>query len=125
MNEIRVRGLDEGPFKAAVLEAVSRIPSGHVADFADIAEAIGYSRDAAPLVSWVIEGEIQDAPWHRVVGTDGSLPAKRGVHPIVHASLLGDEGVEVLAGPRVDLTRYRSKPSSIGIRFRGPIASSR
>ena len=124
MNELRVRGLDEGPFQAAVLDVVARIPAGHVADFGDIAEAIGYTRDAAPLVSWVIDGTSADVPWYRVTKIDGSLPARSDVHPLEQASLLGNEGVEVQPGPKVDLGRYRFKPES-GRRYRGPIPSSR
>lgn len=123
MNEIRVRGLDEGPFKAAVLDVVSRIPAGRVADFGDIAEALGYSREAAPLVGWVIDGASADVPWHRVTRPDGSLPVRSDVHPLEQASLLGNEGVDVEPGPKVDLTRYRIKPT--GSRFRGPIPSDR
>lgn len=123
MNEIRVRGLDEGPFKAAVLDVVSRIPAGHVADFGDIAEALGYNREAAPLVGWVIEGASADVPWHRVTKPDGELPVRSDVHPLEQASLLGNEGIEVEPGPRVDLDKYRFRPTVS--RYRGPIHSSR
>lgn len=124
MNEIRARGLDEGPFKAAVLGVIAQIPAGKVADQADIAESLGYPRDAVPLVGWVIAGTSDPSvPWHRVICEDGSLPELPGRAVAEQVQLLGSEGVELEDGPRVDIDTYRWKPEPRP--FRGPIASYR
>lgn len=125
MNEIRLRELDEGPFKASVLEAVSLIPVGQVASYEDLAEAIGYPRDAGILVGWVIESvDDEDLPLHRVVRPDGTLPNRTKSHPIQQADMLGMEGIEILEGPRINLDLYRWHPM-LQIRSRGPIYSTR
>jgi methylated-DNA-protein-cysteine methyltransferase-like protein len=123
MNQLRARGLDEGPFKAAVLDVVSQIPAGKVAEIGAIAESLGYPRNASPLVGWVIQAANSDVPWHRVTTPDGTLPERPGKHPIEQAALLGNEGIDVLPGPKVDLERYGWKPEPS--RFRGPIVSYR
>lgn len=121
MNELRVRGLDEGPFRAAVLDAVTRIPKGRVADVGDIAESIGYPREAEVLVGWALEAPVPDVPWHRVLLADGSL-SRNDLRAQEQADLLSSEGVDLLPGPKVDLSRYRLKPV---VPRRGPIPSSR
>lgn len=124
MSEIRVRGLDEGPFKAAVLRAVSQIPPGRVASWDDIAESLGYPTEAGRLVGWVVAGAPGgEVPWHRVVRPDGTLP-RRTRHTAEQAGMLESEGVEVLPGPRVDPERYGWKPA-LAVRHRGPIVSAR
>lgn len=122
MNELRVRGLDEGPFRAAVLDAVTRIPKGRVADVGDIAESIGYPREAEILVGWALEAPVPDVPWHRVLLPDGSLPHEDS-RAQEQAELLSSEGIDLLPGPKVDLNRYRLKP--VNPRLRGPIPSFR
>ncbi|MFN2609929.1 MAG: MGMT family protein [Actinomycetota bacterium] len=123
MNQLRARGLDEGPFRAAVFDVVSQIPAGKVADIGAIAESLGYPPDASRLVGWVIQSASPDVPWHRVTDNDGALPQRPGRHPIEQAALLGNEGIDVLPGPKVDLDRYGWKPEPS--RFRGPIVSFR
>lgn len=123
MNMLRERSLGEGPFKAAVLDTVAQIPEGRVASFEDIASALGYPEDAGTLVRWVVGSSSADAvPWHRVVEPDGSLPIRLDVPPVMQASKLADEGVEVKPDVRIDLDRYRC---SITPRFRGPVHSRR
>lgn len=127
MNELRVRGLSEGPFQAAVLDVVAQIPAGRVTEYGDIAEYMGYGRDASALVGWVIRGSAASGtltvPWHRVICEDGKLPEIPNKAPIEQALLLGNEGIDVLPGPRVELETYRWKPKPGSMR--GPIESQR
>jgi methylated-DNA-protein-cysteine methyltransferase related protein len=123
MNMLRQRSLDEGPFKAAVLDTVAQIPAGKVASFEDIASALGYPEDAGTLVRWVVGSpSAGEVPWHRVVEPDGSLPIRLDAAPVMQASRLAEEGVEVEPDVRIDLDRYRYE---ITPRFRGPVVSQR
>ena len=82
--------------KAPVLEQVSRIPSGCVVTYGDIAKHIGVT---ARTVGWVMaslsEEEMTRYPWHRVVGAGGTIPAlKYGFRGQVQINLLKNEGLE-------------------------------
>lgn len=51
-----------------ILEAVRRIPAGHVSTYGDVSP--GAPRQAGKILSMVLE---PDLPWWRVVRADGSL----------------------------------------------------
>lgn len=121
--EIKVRRLDEGPFKASVRKMIRAVPPGRVITPESIAVSLGYSEAAADLVSFVVDADDADTPWHRVVTSDGTLPGRKGGHVIEQANLLALEGVDILPGPRVDLqsVAFEFEASST----RGPLVSRR
>ncbi|MGB9376007.1 MAG: MGMT family protein [Mycobacteriales bacterium] len=93
-------------FARRVLDVVDRIPSGSVLSYGDIAELVveAGSRRAAPRAVGAVMARFGgEVPWHRVVYSDGRLPAG---HEARAARLLRAEGVPVRGG-RVDLPRTR------------------
>lgn len=115
-------------FSEKVYDAVTRIPSGRVATYGQIAEIIGCPGGAravgnalhvnpyAPRDEYSSEGPLVGhdvVPCHRVVAADGSLAAHFGCGgPSVQYARLQAEGVafcvmdnSVSAVPRVDLAR--------------------
>lgn len=81
-----------------ILEAVRRIPPGHVSTYGDVSP--GAPRQAGKVLSMASE---QDLPWWRVVRADGSL--SQGER---QRSLLLQEGVPFRAGrKRVDILTAR------------------
>ena len=86
----------------AVLQVVEQIPSGRVATYGDIAEAVG--RGGPRQVGQVMALHGGAVPWWRVVRADGS-PA-RG-HELEALDLLAAEGTP-LRGSRVVLTGARA-----------------
>jgi alkylated DNA nucleotide flippase Atl1 len=84
-----------------VLEAVERIPYGHVLAYADVAEWMG--EGSARGVGAVMARWGGGVAWHRVVRSDGT-PA-----PHIRArqlALLREEGVPI-HGERVQMSRAR------------------
>ena len=96
--------------KDPVLEQVSRIPSGCVVTYGDIANHLGI---VARTVGWVMAGlseeEMTRYPWHRVVGAGGTIPAlKYGFRGQVQINLLKDEGLEFTESLKIkDFARFR------------------
>src|SRR3712207_4459422 len=93
-------------FREAVLDVVRRIPRGCVSTYSDVARLAGKPRNARQ-VGWAL-ASISDedgVPWWRVIQKAGTLPEHRN-GPNHQADLLRAEGVTVLPGYRVDLTRY-------------------
>lgn len=53
----------------AVRSLVAAIPSGKVATYGDIADAVGLS--SPRVVGWVMRTDSSDLPWHRVIRASG------------------------------------------------------
>ena len=90
-----------------ILDQVASVPAGFVATYGDIAARSG---SRSPRLAGRVLAELSDetTPWHRIVRADGTpAPQLRAEQ----ARLLSDEGVEVVGG-RIDLRRYRWRPSS-------------
>lgn len=61
------------PFAEEVLDLVERIPPGRVMSYGDVAAALGSG--GARAVGTVMARFGSGVPWHRVLRSDGSLPA--------------------------------------------------
>lgn len=85
-----------------VLATIDSIPRGRVASYGQVAEEAGLPRSAR-FVGSVLKRFINDdeVPWHRVLGSDGSIRVPGGTARD-QARLLRAEGVTVKKG-RVDL----------------------
>jgi methylated-DNA-protein-cysteine methyltransferase-like protein len=90
-----------------IYEAARAIPRGRVATYGDLARAAG-APGAAREVGWAMSGlpPDTDVPWWRVVNRHGGISLRAGGMEL-QAELLREEGVELLPGDRVDLSRYR------------------
>ena len=92
-----------------VYEAVKLIPEGSVATYGQVAEAIGNKR-LSRVVGYALHVNPEPGiiPCHRVVRKDGALsPAFAFGGAGRQAELLRAEGVVLLDGERVDMTRCR------------------
>lgn len=88
-------------FAESVLDAVARIPRGHVLSYGDVAEYVG--RGGPRAVGTVLARWGGGVPWHRVVTSDGR---PNPAHPDEAARLLRGERVP-FRGERVDMRRAR------------------
>lgn len=95
-----------------IYAVVRRIPKGRIATYGQIAEVAGlanHARQVGYALSSV--GQRDDVPWQRVVNARGEVSLRSGGGwDEIQRSLLEDEGVEIDARGRIDLTRYRWKP---------------
>lgn len=85
---------------------VSRIPSGQVATYGQIARLVG--RCTARMVGYAMAGLPQDTdiPWHRVINAKGQISIRFGEGASIQRQRLEAEGVEFDSQSRVDLSRY-------------------
>lgn len=84
-------------FHDRVFAVVCRIPTGFVATYGDIAEALG-ARSVARQVGFALAAlppRRKDVPWHRVVGAGGRLTLDSAGR---QARLLAKEGVRLARG---------------------------
>jgi methylated-DNA-protein-cysteine methyltransferase related protein len=99
---------------------VRRIPRGRIATYGQIAELAGLEGHARQ-VGYALHNlpARSDVPWHRVVNARGEIsPRTAGDSHELQRMLLEAEGIEFDLRGRVDLTRYRWKRRSSGVRSR-------
>jgi methylated-DNA-protein-cysteine methyltransferase-like protein len=97
-----------------IYAVVKRIPRGRVATYGQVAELAGLAGHARQ-VGYALHALPEDnrVPWQRVVNARGEVSAR--VEPFmenVQRSMLEEEGVEFGLGDRLDLGRYRWRPTS-------------
>ena len=99
--------ISDSPAKR-IYEAVKKIPYGHVATYAQIAELAGDRKMARAVGNALHKNPDPDGiPCFRVVNSKGELSGEFAFGGIgVQAKLLRAEGIEVKDG-RVDLTRFQ------------------
>jgi methylated-DNA-protein-cysteine methyltransferase related protein len=99
-----------------IYAVVSRIPSGHVATYGQVASLAGLPRRAR-LVGHALRvvPEGIDIPWHRVVNAQGKISLRGDAlgHEDLQAALLRREGVR-FTGAAISLARYRWQPDGKG-----------
>ena len=89
-----------------IYEAVKKIPKGHVATYAQIAEMAGDRKMARAVGNALHKNPDPDnIPCFRVVNSKGELSGNFAFGEGVQEKLLKEDGVEVING-RVDLSRY-------------------
>ncbi len=92
-----------------VRERVRQIPSGQVMSYGQVGDAVGCSaREAGWAMNQIADED--EAPWQRVVGSDGYLRiAKRSAAWAERQrALLEAEGVTFKANDCVDMAKHRS-----------------
>jgi methylated-DNA-protein-cysteine methyltransferase-like protein len=97
-----------------IYAAIRRIPAGQVATYGQIAEVAGLPKQPR-LVGYALFQQQVDAdlPWHRVVNAKGEIsysPARRNADQLQRV-LLEAEGVVFNERGRIDLSKYRWKPT--------------
>ncbi len=100
-----------GGFTDRVVAVILEIPEGRVATYGQIADLSGYPR-APRQVAGVLKrysGKL-DLPWHRVINSKGIISIKDVTGRAEQMQRLMDEGVEVDAEGRVDLSVYGWRP---------------
>ena len=95
------------PFFSRVYQLVSRIPSGRVATYGDLAWMLGLPQGAR-VVGWAMRYCPEGYPWHRVVNAQGRLRTSERLPDgkLLQQALLEEEGVIFAAPGRIDLERY-------------------
>ena len=94
-----------------IWETIQDIPSGCVANYAQIAEISGIPRGARQ-VGYALRHtpKNMELPWHRVITSSGKIAFDAGSrHFRLQRDRLRDEGVTVIDG-RVDMKKYRWQP---------------
>ncbi len=96
--------------KEKVLNQVSSIPSGMVVTYGDIAN---HTNLIARTVGWIMasltDKEMELVPWHRVVGSNGTIPAlKYGFRGNIQIEMLKDEQIEFTKSLKIkNYTKHR------------------
>lgn len=99
-----------GPgFHAQVHGLVRKIPTGFVASYGDVAQALG-RRSVARHVGWALASlpDGSDVPWWRVVDGRGRLSRPGSAVATRQAELLRSEGVEIERGEVVGFAGCRA-----------------
>ena len=93
-------------FSERVIKIIKAIPLGKVASYVRIAEIAGNPRGARQVSRLLhSSSEKHDLPWHRVIGSGGTISLK-GEGAIIQRGLLESEGVEFGLSGRVDMKEY-------------------
>jgi len=107
--------VDDETLVKLVRERVLQIPSGQVMSYGQVGDEVGCSaREAGWAMNQIADED--EAPWQRVVGSDGYLRiAKRSAAWAQRQrGLLEAEGVAFKANDCVDMARHRSGAGSSG-----------
>lgn len=96
----------ESAFFQNVYQVVSRIPSGKVVSYGQIAAFLGKPRSGR-TVGWAMHGSPQGIPWHRVIMKSGKLPLEGTCFGYTNQrELLTKEGVTFLQNGYVDIKSH-------------------
>ena len=99
----------QNKFYKAIWETVSRIASGHVMAYGEVARVSGYPRHAR-MVSKAMSRSAEPLPWYRVVRSDRTLAFETGSEPYnKQRSLLEKEGVQIIDGKVIPLDSDEDK----------------
>jgi methylated-DNA-protein-cysteine methyltransferase-like protein len=95
-------------FFERVYRLVQQVPPGKVTSYGAIARMLGYAH-AARTVGWALHSlaDGTDVPWHRVINSQGHIPAKGREKSAQHQrALLEAEGVQLDEHGAVDWDRF-------------------
>ena len=95
-------------FFEQVYRLVRQVPPGKVTSYGAIARMLGHPH-AARTVGWAMRGlpEGSDVPWHRVINSQGRIPASgREQSADLQRALLEDEGIDFDERGAVDWERH-------------------
>lgn len=97
-------------FKQQVISVVTKIPSGRVVSYGQVAVVCGSPR-ASRQVGWALrtlDGDNQ-IPWWRVINNGGYISIKGNeiATPLLQKNFLESEGVSVSQDFKIDIEKYR------------------
>ena len=96
-------------FDKAIWQTVSRIASGQVMSYGEVARAAGYPRHAR-MVSKAMSRSAESLPWYRVVRSDRTLAFEVGSKSYnKQRGLLENEGVQFIDGKVVPVDSDEDK----------------
>lgn len=99
----------QNKFDQSIWEVVSRIATGGVKSYGDVAREAGYPRHAR-MVSRAMSRSPQPLPWHRVVKSDHTIAFETGSEPYLKQKrLLLSEGVKLENGKIIPLSSDKDK----------------
>ncbi|MBB3110785.1 methylated-DNA-protein-cysteine methyltransferase-like protein [Paenibacillus phyllosphaerae] len=99
------------PFTKHVIAIISRIPSGHVMTYGQIAALAGSPRGARQVVRILhTQTRAHKLPWHRVVNAKGEIALQEDLARMDQRMSLESEGVHVTALGTIDLEQYQYWP---------------
>lgn len=98
-------------FKQKVLETVKTVPPGKVVSYGQVALMVGVPR-AAQAVGQVLHSSGEDVPWWRVINNAGRISTTCLEHSaVMQRKLLIKDGVKVTKKLKIDIEKYRYRPS--------------
>jgi methylated-DNA-protein-cysteine methyltransferase-like protein len=107
----RRRAEGYAPFTTRALRILRGIPRGKVATYGLVAAAAGSPLGARQVVRILHSLSRQEKlPWHRVIGSRGSIRLPRGLGFETQRARLIKDGVKVSPDGRVDLGTYLWRP---------------
>ena len=96
-------------FDKAIWQAVSRIASGQVMSYGEVARAAGYPRHAR-MVSKAMSRSAEPLPWYRVVRSDRTLAFEPDSDTYnKQQALLENEGVQFINGKVIEVESDEAK----------------
>ena len=98
-------------FTERVIEIIKNIPEGKVMTYGQIAAFAGSPRGARQVARLLHSMSSKyGLPWHRVVNAAGQIVVSDEESRFTQQAFLEEEGVEVKASGKVDLSLYRFEP---------------
>jgi methylated-DNA-protein-cysteine methyltransferase-like protein len=106
-------GVTDKSFTDRAKDAIKRIPPGKVASYGQVAALAGSPRSARQVV-WLLHSssDKHGLPWHRVINVKGQISLPHGYGYELQKALLEEEGVVFDRTDKVDMKRYRWKPTT-------------
>ena len=99
----------QNKFDNAIWKTVSRIASGRVMAYGEVARASGYPRHAR-MVSKAMSRSAEPLPWYRVVRSDRTLAFEAGSELYnKQLRLLEKEGVQIISGKVIPIDSDEAK----------------
>ena len=97
----------EKTFTMRVVEIIRAIPFGMVLTYGGVAALAGNHRAARQVVRVLHSSSGKERlPWHRVINKEGRIALRESQGFALQRTLLVQEGVEVTADGRIDLSRH-------------------
>ena len=99
----------QNKFDQSIWDVVSRIATGRVKSYGEVAREAGYPRHAR-MVSRAMSRSPQPLPWHRVVKSDRTIAFETGSEAYLkQQNLLLNEGVKLENGKIIPLSSDKDK----------------
>ena len=94
-------------FHQRAIEIIRQIPKGKVATYGQIAALAGSPRAARQVVRVLhSSSRKEDLPWHRVIGSKGTISLKPNHGYEIQRGLLEHEGIAFRDDDSIDLDKY-------------------